>query len=201
MAREVCQPAVEQALRQWVLPPCLHVPIAALDQAAIERHIGDVVSVISEGRALLVRADPLPEPDQRLPIFAHPNVANLRETLQVWVSPTYKGYRAAWIKALGMETIRGKILHHVFHRRTALRRGFGLVRLAPILRATNTSAAFAERWQFEFEGPNPAERGLSIQYADLFDLVTLLDISPGGGVMDVVNEAQALVTVSGTKGG
>jgi hypothetical protein len=32
-----------------------------------------------------------------------------------------------------------------------------------------------------------------IQYADLADLILMLDIKPGGGVMDTVNEAQKLI--------
>jgi hypothetical protein len=36
-------------------------------------------------------------------------------------------------------------------------------------------------------------RGAFIHYADLAALMVMLDMNPGGGVMDAVNEAQKLV--------
>ena len=92
--------AYEQVTRKWALPPCLHVPIVAKDQAAIEDHIGEVVQVISPGKALRVRCDPPEPPEERLPIFSHPNVSTLFARDQVWVSPGYTRYRQAWRKTL-----------------------------------------------------------------------------------------------------
>ena len=45
-----------------------------------------------------------------------------------------------------------------------------------------------------------SEKGQSeafIQYADLADLMVMMDMSPGGGVMSLVNKAQKLVTLAG----
>ena len=75
--RSVDPGAFEQTTLKWALPPCLHVPIVAKDQAAIEEHIGEVVQIISPGKALLVRCDPPEPPDERLPIFSHPNISTL----------------------------------------------------------------------------------------------------------------------------
>jgi hypothetical protein len=37
--------AKEIALTRWALPECLHVPIAAVDEAAIRNYIGDIEQV------------------------------------------------------------------------------------------------------------------------------------------------------------
>ena len=60
------QTAREIALRQYVLPECLHVPVAALDEEAIKTYIGETVQILSRGRpgrALLVRAKEPPPLD------------------------------------------------------------------------------------------------------------------------------------------
>lgn len=43
MTRTVDAAAYEQVTRNWALPPCLHIPIVAKNQAAIEDHIGEVI--------------------------------------------------------------------------------------------------------------------------------------------------------------
>jgi hypothetical protein len=74
-------------MREWVVPECLHVPIVAADEEAITDHIGDIVEILSPGRALIVAIDPPPERDNRLPIWAEPKASVFFERLQVWVSP------------------------------------------------------------------------------------------------------------------
>ena len=195
--------AYEQAMRKWALPPCLHVPIVAVDQSAIEDHIGEVLEVVSPGKALLVRADPPAPPDDRLPIFVHQNVANLFHTEQLWVSPGYTRYRQAWRRVFGGEGIEGKVLHHVYNRRMARLRGFGFIRLAPVSRGANSSSAFTEQWGVDLFTPDYvarlAKHGLRMQYADLGDLMVMLDISLGGGVQDVFRIGQNLVEVPGVR--
>lgn len=146
MVRTVDRAAFEQVTRQWVLPPCLHIPIVAKDRRAIEDHIGDVVSVVSPDKALLVRVDPPPPPDMRLPIFSHPNITNLFQELQLWVSPEYTRYRNAWKRSLGPATIEGKVLHHIYNRRMAKLREFEYIRIVSISRRANSSSAFTEQW-------------------------------------------------------
>ena len=50
--------AREVALRHSALPECLHIPTAAVDEAAITNYIGDIEQVLAWGspcKALLVR--------------------------------------------------------------------------------------------------------------------------------------------------
>ena len=62
----------------------------------------------------------------------------------------------------------------------------------------NSSSAFSENWGVALHG-TPGQmaanrrRGAFIQYADLSDLMLMLDMQLGGGVMDAVNEGQKLV--------
>jgi hypothetical protein len=84
------------------------------------------------------------------------------------------------------------------NRRTATLKGFAYIRITPTSRGCNSSSAFSENWAVALRGdPKQAEanrrRGASIQYADLSDLMVMLDIKVGGGVMAVVNEGQKLV--------
>jgi hypothetical protein len=188
-------------MREWVVPEGLHVPVVAVDEEAITDHIGDIVEVLSPGRALVVAIDPPPERDLRLPIWAHPMSNVFFEPLQVWVSPSYTRYRQAYVRAKGHESVSGKVLAHVYNRRMATLRGYGFVRLIPVSRRANSSGGFSEQWGVELAaadlGARRRERGLRMQYADLSDLLVMLDISLGGGVQEVSRLGQNLIDVPG----
>ena len=190
-------------MREWALPPCLHVPIVAIDEAAIHDHIGEIVSVLSPGRALLVAVDPPPDRDFSLPIWEHPNVENLFEPLQVWVSPTYTRYRPAYRRAKGDAAVEGAVLHHVYNRRSAVLRGFGFIRLVPISRRANSSSSFTEQWGVSLNTPERIARlkarNLKMQFADLGDLMAMLDIDLGGGVQEAMRLGQNLVEPRGLR--
>jgi hypothetical protein len=192
--------AKEIAFRRWVLPECLHVPIAARDEAAIESYIGDTFRVNAPGtpnHALLVVSKEPPEPDLRLPIWQMPASSILHHRLQLWVHVKHRGYRQSYQAAFPDEDISGKIMGHILNRRLAEIKGFNYVRLVPILREVNSSSSRSEQWGIKVQRnaklPSPQTNGPFIQYADLPDIVELMDIKTGGGHMDVINEAQAWV--------
>lgn len=195
--------AYQQAMREWAVPECLHVPVVAEDEAAITDHIGDIVQILSPGRALVVAIDPPPERDIRLPIWAHPMATVFFEPFQVWVNPSYTRYRQAYVRAKGHESVSGKVLAHVYNRRMATLRGYGFVRLVPVSRRANSSASFTEQWGVEGAssdaGARKRKRGLRMQYADLSDLLVMLDISLGGGVQEVFRIGQNLIEIPGRR--
>lgn len=195
--------AYQQAMREWVVPESLHVPVVAVDEAAIINHIGDIVQILSPGRALVVSIDPPPERDIRLPIWAYPTSNVLFEPLQVWVNPSYTRYRQAYARAKGQESVSGKVVAHVYNRRMARLRGYGWVRLVPVSRRANSSSSFTEQWGVELAatdlGTRRLKRGLQIQYADLSDLLVMLDISLGGGIQEVCRLGQNLIEILGQK--
>ncbi|GLS00427.1 hypothetical protein GCM10007859_04330 [Brevundimonas denitrificans] len=188
-------------VRRYGLPESLRVPIAAIDELAIERHVGVISETLSGAgtrRAFLVRAHPPLPADPRLPIWEQPGADMLHQPLQVWVHRTYGRYRRAYQRAFPDTELDGLVLSHAMNRRLAAAKGFDFVRLTPTSRAANSSSAFAEGWAIDRHSVDEQiERnrklGLSVQYADLTDLMLILDIRLGGGVMDAVNEGQKLI--------
>lgn len=201
MSRLIDQVAKEIALRRWGLPECLHVPIAAVDEAAIATYIGEIDRVLIAGspnKALLVRCENLPVIDPSLPISRYESAELVHRPLQVWVHVGYNGYRRAYKKALPNESIDGKVLSHALNRRIAILQGFQYVRITPVARSSNSSSAFSEGWGVTLHSaPDQMMankvRGAFIRYADLSELMLMMDMKLGGGVMDGVNEGQKLV--------
>lgn len=193
--------AREIALRHWVLPDCLHVPIAAVDETAIANYIGDIEQVLAgETRptALVIRVKQPPPIDPRLPIWKLPASKVLHQHRQVWVHFAYTRYRKAYTKAFPDEVIADKVLSHVMNRRIVTLKGFQYVRIVPTSRGCNSSSGFSENWGVALHStPDQIaanrKRGAFIQYADLSDLMLMLDMKVGGGIMAVVNEGQKLV--------
>jgi len=201
MAFLIDHAAQEVALKQFALPECLHIPTAAVNEAAITSYIGEIEQVLAEGsprKAFLIKAKEPPFADARLPIWGMPASKLLHERRQVWVHIEFTRYRRAYRKAFPDEAIDGKVLSHALNRRMAALMGFSYVRITPNSRGCNSSSSFSEQWGVTLHGtPEQAaanrRRGAFIHYADLVALMVMLDINPGGGVMNAVNEAQALV--------
>lgn len=195
--------AYQQAMREWVVPECLHVPVVAVDEEAIKDHVGDIVEILSPGRALVVAIYPPRERDFRLPIWAYPSANVFFEPIQVWVNPSYTRYRQAYVRAKGADSVSGKVLAHVYNRRMAMLRGYGFVRLVPVSRRANSSSSFTEQWGIKLAaedfGARRLKRGLRMQYADLGDLLVMLDISLGGGVQDTCRLGQNLIEIPGRR--
>ena len=189
------------ALRQWGIPECLHVPVAAVDEDALEKYVGKIVQTLSgkpHRRAFLIEIPEPPVRDARLPIWNVEGSEIFFSNLQVWVDVSYTPYRKAYQRGFPEEDIRGKVLSHCLNRRTAALKGYQFVRGTITTRGANSSSAFSENWgvdRYEKMEKSFKERrqGAHIQYADLTDLMLMLDIKLGGGIMDVVNEGQKLI--------
>lgn len=193
--------AREIAVTRSALPECLHVPIAAVDESAITTYIGEIEEVLADGsprRALLVRTKEPPSIGTQLPIRELPGSKVLHERRQVWVHIEFTRYRRAYSKAFPSEAIDGKVLSHGLNRRMAALMGFAYVRITPNSRGCNSSSGFSEQWGVTLHATpeqSAANRrpGAFIHYADLAALMVMLDMKPGGGVMDAVNKAQKFV--------
>jgi hypothetical protein len=201
-APHVDELARELALTRYGLPLSLHVPIGARDADALERFVGTIGTALTSGQrqALLVHSYDLPAPDARLPIWEEPGAAILRATRQVWVDVDARDYRRAYATAFPEQDLTGLVLDHVMNRRVARLKGFRYLRIVPISRAANSSSGgLSERWSVAYHR-TPRMQALNkhagsfIQYADLADIVKMLDRKTGGALQDPVNEAQALVT-------
>jgi hypothetical protein len=147
--------AREVALKQWALPDCLHVPIAAVDEAAITAYIGEIEEVLAGGsprKALLVRTKEPPSIDTQLPIWEIPASEVLHERRQVWVHIGFARYRRAYKTAFPDQTIDGKVLSHALNRRTAALMGFSYVRITPNTRGCNSSSVNRRGIRTPFSG-------------------------------------------------
>ncbi len=193
--------AREVAFKKSVLPECLHVPIAAVDESAICNYIGEIVDVVSftsARRALLVKVPAPPKRDPRLPIWELAESAVLYQPIQLWVHVDYTGYRKAYKRAFPEEDITIKVINHILNRRIAMIKGYEYVRVSPATRGVNSSSGYSENWGVNLKRkPDMTKEeirgGAYIQYADLCDLMVMMNIKVGGGVMDMVNEGQYLV--------
>lgn len=197
--------ATQVAISKFALPPCLHVPIAASDELAIERFIGSINKIISPGtpnRAMLIDRYEAAPRDLRLKIWKLENSSVLQAKRQLWVQVNYTRYRQAYAKAFPGGSIKGRVLDHVMNREVARLKGFSYLRIVPISRAANSSSGgLSERWAQQYHGTaemrrNNLQSQARIQYADLADIVKMLDMKTGGSLQHPVNEAQSLVRPS-----
>jgi len=201
----ICRPIDPHAVRipqMSGLLPCLYVPIAARDASAIETYVGKIVSQLaprSSSKAFLVAAYEPEKPDDRLAIWGLPEASVLHNPRQVWVHVNYSGYRRAYIRAFPDVDLTDFVLDHVMNRRVARLKGFAYLRIVPVSRAANSShGGLSERWAVEkYSSPKMRELNKTsqavIQYADLADIVKMLNMEGGGSLMEIVNEAQKLV--------
>ena len=194
--------AEAQAKEKFALPVCLHIPIAAREEADIRTHIGAITQVIVDGsppRAFLVEVPGPRDFDAKLPIWQVPEAEVLFHSPQLWVHVDLSAYRKAYAKAFPNDDLKGLVLDHVLNRRVARLKGFAYLRLVPITRGANSSSGgLSEKWAVEYHSSeamqakhraNPART----QNADLADIVKMLNRKTGGSHQDPVNEAQALV--------
>lgn len=209
MIRAIDQHAV-RIPRESGLLPCLYVPIAARDVGAIERYVGRIDRTLSpEGvanRALLVEAHEPPDRDQRLAIWDVPEAAVLHNRWQVWVHVDHRAYRGAFTLAFPEIDLTGLVLDHVMNRRVARLKGFSYVRIVPISRGANSShGSLNEGWAVAYHGApammkNNSESLARVQYADIADIVKMINVQGGGSFMDKVNAAQKLVDLPDSSG-
>ena len=194
-----------ERVRRYGIPDSLRVPIAAVDEAAIETYVGAIVRTLSGSgsrKAFLVELYAPTPVDPLLPIWDAPGSGILREPLQVWVHCGYCRYRTAYQRAFPDAQLHGRVLSHAMNRRLAAFKGFDFVRLTPTSRRANSSSAFSEGWAIaRHKTPEQIEAnrklGMSVQYADLTDLMLMLDLNLGGGLMEAVNEGQKLIRPKG----
>ncbi len=200
--------ARDRALNRYGIPLCLHVPIAAVDEEAITTYVGDIVRPLTQGqtrRAFLVETREQPAIDPCYPISDKPSSVIFHTRQQVWVHHAYNSYRSAYRRAFPGTDISGLVLSHAMNRRVAALKGFNFIRLTPTLRRANSSSAFSENWGVALHSDTHQmaankRNGAFIQYADLTELMLMMDMPLGGGVMAAVNEGQRLIRPRANEG-
>jgi hypothetical protein len=197
MSREIDKISWEKGL--IYMPPDLMIPIAATNKATIEKYIGDISNVIVKGnpnKALLIDFDATPKYNEKLAMWKLQQSSILYSKKQVWVHVNYSGYRKAYKEAFPSEKLSEYVLDHILNRRIARLKGYSYIRIIPISRMVNTnSGTISEKYGNEYYlTPQIIEKfkanKADIQYADLADVVKMLDLKTGGAFQDGVNEAQ-----------
>jgi hypothetical protein len=156
--------------------------------------------------ALLVETYEPEKADVRLAIWDLPEAVVLHLSRQVWVHVDYRAYRRAYLQAFPDFDLTNLVLDHVMNRRVARLKGFAYLRVVPISRDANSShGSLSERWAVEYHSsPEMQEMNrisqAAVQYADLSDIVKMLNMQGGGWLMDNVNEAKKLVDLQDEKG-
>lgn len=172
---------------------------------AIEKYVGQIVRVLtpaSPNKALLIQPYEAPPLNRRLPIWAIKESAILHHSRQVWVHVDYRGYREAYTRAFPDQPLNELVLDHILNRRMARAMRFDYLRIVPISRGANSSSGgLPEKWGVAYQSSPEmlrinAQRQSFIQYADLGDIVKMLNLKTGGALQDAVNEAQSLVRES-----
>jgi hypothetical protein len=129
--------------------------------------------------------------------------AILHHPQQVWVHLDYTDYRKAYAAAFPYEVLKELVLDHVLNRTMARAMRFDYLRIVPISREANSSSGgLPEKWGIAYQSDPGmvqinAQRRSFIQYADLGDIVKMLNLKTGGALQDAVNEAQSLVRERG----
>jgi hypothetical protein len=197
---EIDEIAKAKAIR-YGMPPDVHIPISARDKDAITKYIGNITNIasVSPDKAFIVTPHCNPETNIKLPLWRLKESSILHKRKQVWVHVDYKSYRQAYIKATPEEDVKGMVLDHILNRRVARLKGFYYVRIIPVSPGVNTSSGgVTEKYGYDYHNSDHMkkinrENQAFIEYADLADLVKMLNFKTGGLLQTVVNESQYLL--------
>lgn len=198
---EIDEIAKEKAMR-YGMPPDVHVPIAARDATAVIKYIGRITPItgVLPEKAFIVTPHLIPAQNVKLPIWALTESSVLHAGQQLWVHVNYHGYRNAYLKAFPEENIKGLFIDHILNRRVARLKGFYYLRVIAVLPDVNTSSGtVSEKYGFEYHSTEYVKKlnqknQAFIEYADLADIVKMLNLKTGGRLQDIVNESQNLLT-------
>lgn len=183
------------------MPPDVHIPIGARSKNAIEKYIGSVTEIkhVRPKNAFLVTPHFIPEPNTKLPLWKLKESAILHCDKQVWVHVDYGSYRHAYIKACPEKDVKDYFIDHILNRRVARLKGFEYLRVIPVSREVNTSSGgVTEKYGFNHHSTDRMKNlnqidQAYIEYADIADLVKMLNQKTGGKFQDIIRDSLDLL--------
>lgn len=183
------------------MPSDVHIPIGARNIESVRKYIGqiEVIESISVKNAFIVIPHFSPELNKNLPLWKLKESEVLHCPKQVWVHVDFKRYRAAYIKACPEQNVTGFVLDHILNRRVARLKGFDYLRIIPVTKEVNTnSGAVTEKYGFEYHSTSRMkdlnqQSQAFIEYADIADLVKMLNQKTGGKFQDGIRDAIELL--------
>jgi len=197
---EIDENAKAIALREG-MPSDVHIPIAARNKDAIIKYIGTInyISALKSEEAFIVTPYFIPLLNNKLPLWKIKESLILHSKNQIWVHVDYKNYRNAYLKACPDENIKGLSLDHILNRRVARLKGFNYIRIVPVSPSVNTSSGgVTEKYSFDFHNSEymkkkNKENKSFIQYADIADIVKILNLKTGGRTQYVIQDSLKLI--------
>ncbi len=185
----------------WGMPPDVHIPIAARDKNAITKYIGSIINIetIQPEKAFIVTPHFCPELNTKLPLWKLKESSILHCNKQLWVHVDYSSYRNAYIKACPEEDVKGFFIDHILNRRVSRLKGFNYLRIIPVSPSVNTSSGgVTEKYGFEYHSTDRMkqlneETQPFIQYADIADIVKMLNQKTGGKFQDIIRDSLYLL--------
>lgn len=197
---EIDEKAKEMA-RIWGMPLDVHIPIAARDKDSISKYIGSIktIKMIQPEKAFIVTPHFCPELNTKLPLWKLKESSILHSNKQIWVHVDYSSYRTAYIKACPEEDVKGLFIDHILNRRVSRLKGFYYIRVIPVSPNVNTSSGgVTEKYGFEYHSTDHMkqlneESQPFIQYADIADIVKMLNQKTGGKFQDIIRDSLYLL--------
>lgn len=144
---------------------------------------------------MLVEIDDAPEINYKFPIWKLKESGILHKSRQVWVDVDYRQYRKAYKSVFPEEDISNLFLDHIMNRKVARLKGFNFVRIIPVSRGTNTSSGSSAEQHSVKHHSTPEminhnmKRETYIQYADVADIVKMLNMQTGSAFQDGIRDA------------
>lgn len=197
---EVDQKAKDRAMILG-MPADVHILIGARDKNSIIKYIGSIESIdtVHSESAFIVNPYFNPELNSKLPLWKIKESGILHAQKQVWVHVDYRHYRSAYIKACPEENVTEMVLDHILNRRVARLKGFDYLRIIPVTKAVNASSGgVTEKYGFGHHSTermkkiNQDDRAF-IEYADIADMVKMLNQKTGGKFQDSIRDAIELL--------
>lgn len=191
----------KEMVKIWGIPSDVHIPIAARDKNAITKYIGSIINIktIQPEKAFIVTPHFCPELNTKLPLWKLKESTILHCNKQVWVHVDYSSYRNAYIKACSEENVKGLFIDHILNRRVSRLKGFNYLRIIPVSPNVNTSSGgVTEKYGFEYHSSDRMkqineETQPFIQYADIADIVKMLNQKTGGKFQDIIRDSLYLL--------
>jgi hypothetical protein len=179
------------------MPSDVHIPIGARNKNAISKYIGSIQSIenIQPEKAFIVTPHYCPNLNEKLPLWKLKESAVLHADKQVWVHVNYRSYRSAYTKAFCGHDVKNYFIDHILNRRVARLKGFDYLRVIPVSPEVNSSSGgVTEKYGFNHHNTTRMkninkEDQAFIEYADIADIIKMLNQKTGGKFQDIIRDS------------
>lgn len=176
------------------LSRCLHIPIAARNEGALQRFVGTVASVRRQKGALVavvVNAYRSHPPDLRLPFWKEADSCLLHATAEIWVHIDYRRLVPAYVGAVPDCDLTDRKVTHMMDPHIARRRGFSFLRVLPLRASARRPCQAADHRGLSQAGklPSLGTDRAEVEYASRSKLAAFVGVA----LDDVTDDSSIIV--------